>query len=111
MFAILELGSRRRRLSNGVPVQTGEALTPIRVTTTAMIKQQVKAKDSVFKIRRAVRPPKDSDGTTFLLSDRNKKQMSAYLAYLSSDSTKERDVGNTLPETAAFFKYIEDSAK
>ncbi|KAL3627135.1 hypothetical protein CASFOL_028498 [Castilleja foliolosa] len=94
-----------------VLVQTGEALTPIRVTTAAMIKQQVKAKDLVFKIRRVVRPPKDSDGTVFLLSDRNMKQMSAYLAYLSSDYKEERDVGNTLPETAAFFKYIEDSAK
>ncbi|KAL3648226.1 hypothetical protein CASFOL_007650 [Castilleja foliolosa] len=93
-----------------VPVQTGKAFTPIKVTAAAMMKQQLKVKDSVFKIRRAVRPPKDSDGAVYL-SDRHKKQMSAYLAYLSSDSEEERDVGNTLPETAAFFKEIENSEK
>ncbi|KAL3627239.1 hypothetical protein CASFOL_028602 [Castilleja foliolosa] len=93
-----------------VTVQTGKAFAPIRVTATTMMKEQLKAKDSVFKIRHAVRPPKDSDGAVYL-SDRHKKQMSAYLAYLSSDSEEEQDVGNTLPETAAFFKEIENSEK
>ncbi|KAL3621747.1 hypothetical protein CASFOL_034407 [Castilleja foliolosa] len=75
-----------------------------------MMKQQLKAEDSVFKIRCVVRPPKDSDGAVYL-SDRHQKQMIAYLAYLSSYSEEERDVGNTLPETAAFFKEIENSEK
>ncbi|KAL3651498.1 hypothetical protein CASFOL_004500 [Castilleja foliolosa] len=71
-----------------VPVQTGKPFSPIRVTTAAMMKQQEEAKDSVFRVRPAVRPPKDSD-EAFVLSDR-------------------RDIGNIFPETAAFFKEIED---
>ncbi|KAL3652708.1 hypothetical protein CASFOL_002389 [Castilleja foliolosa] len=93
-----------------VPVQTGKPFSPIRVTTAAMMKQQEKAKDSVFRVRPAVRPPKDSDGA-FVLSDRHKEQIRAYLAYLSSDSEELRDIGNIFPETAAFFKEIEDSKK
>ncbi|KAL3647097.1 hypothetical protein CASFOL_008065 [Castilleja foliolosa] len=93
-----------------VPVQTGKLFSPIRVTTAAMMKQQEKAKDSVFRVRPAVRPPKDSD-EAFVLSDRHKEQIRAYLAYLSSDSEELRDIGNIFPETAAFFKEIEDSKK
>ncbi|KAL3615840.1 hypothetical protein CASFOL_040134 [Castilleja foliolosa] len=93
-----------------VPVQTGKPFSPIRVTTAAMMKQQEKAKDSMFRVRPAVRPPKDSD-EAFVLSDRHKEQIRAYLAYLSSDSEELRDIGNIFPETAAFFKEIEDSKK
>ncbi|KAL3625287.1 hypothetical protein CASFOL_030741 [Castilleja foliolosa] len=91
-----------------VPVQTGKPFSPIRVTTAAMMKQQEKAKDSVFRVRPAVRPPKDSD-EAFVLINRHKEHISSYLAYLSSDSEEVRDIGNIFPETAAFFKEIEDS--
>ncbi|KAL3634061.1 hypothetical protein CASFOL_021115 [Castilleja foliolosa] len=95
-----------------VPVQTGKPFSPIRVTTAAMMKQQEKAKDSVFRVRPAVRPPKDSD-EEMVLSDRHKEQIRAYLAYLSSDSEEFEilEFGNIFPETAAFFKEIEDSKK
>ncbi|KAL3628052.1 hypothetical protein CASFOL_028154 [Castilleja foliolosa] len=93
-----------------VPVQTGKPFSPIRVTTAAMMKQQEKAKDSVFRVRPAVRPPKDSD-EAFVLSDRHREQISSYIAYLSSDSEEARDIGNIFPETAAFFKEIEDYTK
>ncbi|KAL3618937.1 hypothetical protein CASFOL_037165 [Castilleja foliolosa] len=93
-----------------VPIQTGKPFSPIRVTTAAMMKQQEKAKDSVFRVRPAVRPPKDSD-EAFVLSDRHREQISSYIAYLSSDSEEERDIGNIIPETAAFFKEIEDYTK
>ncbi|KAL3644395.1 hypothetical protein CASFOL_012327 [Castilleja foliolosa] len=93
-----------------VPVQTGKPFSPIRVTTAAMMKQQEKAKDSVFRVQPAVRPPKDSN-EAFVLSDRHKEQIRAYLAYLSSDSEEARDIENIFPETAAFFKEIEDSKK
>ncbi|KAL3640275.1 hypothetical protein CASFOL_015243 [Castilleja foliolosa] len=86
-----------------VPVQTGKPFSPIRVTTAAMMKQQEKAKDSVFRVRPAVRPPKDSD-EAFVLSDRHREQISSYIAYL-------RDIGNIFPETTAFFKEIEDYTK
>ncbi|KAL3614990.1 hypothetical protein CASFOL_040651 [Castilleja foliolosa] len=93
-----------------VPVQTGKPFSPIRVTTAAMMKQQEKAKDSVFRVRPAVRPPKDSDEAS-VLSDRHREQISSYIAYLSSDSEEARDIGNIFPETAAFFKEIEDYTK
>ncbi|KAL3649445.1 hypothetical protein CASFOL_005848 [Castilleja foliolosa] len=93
-----------------VPVQTGKPFSPIRVTTAAMMKQQEKAKDSVFRVRPSVRPPKDSD-EAFVLSDRHREQISSYIAYLSSDSEEARDIGNIFPETAAFFKEIEDYTK
>ncbi|KAL3642914.1 hypothetical protein CASFOL_013729 [Castilleja foliolosa] len=93
-----------------VPVQTGKPFSPIRVTTAAMMKQQEKAKDSVFRVRPAVRPPKDSD-EAFVLSDRHREQISSYIAYLSSYSEEARDIGNIFPETAAFFKEIEDYTK
>ncbi|KAL3633390.1 hypothetical protein CASFOL_022917 [Castilleja foliolosa] len=93
-----------------VPVQTGKPFSPIRVTKAAMMKQQEKAKDSVFRVRPAVRPPKDSH-EAFVLSDRHREQISSYLAYLSSDSKEARDIGNIFPETAAFFKEIEDYTK
>ncbi|KAL3621720.1 hypothetical protein CASFOL_034380 [Castilleja foliolosa] len=93
-----------------VPVQTGKPFSPIRVTTAAMMKQQEKAKDSVFRVRPAVRPPKYSD-EAFVLSDRHREQISSYIAYLSSDSEEARDIGNIFPETAAFFKEIEDYTK
>ncbi|KAL3643394.1 hypothetical protein CASFOL_014209 [Castilleja foliolosa] len=93
-----------------VPVQTSKPFSPIRVTTAAMMKQQEKAKDSVFRVRPAVRPPKDSD-EAFVLSDRHREQISSYIAYLSSDSEEARDIGNIFPETAAFFKEIEDYTK
>ncbi|KAL3621595.1 hypothetical protein CASFOL_036507 [Castilleja foliolosa] len=70
-----------------------------------------KGKDSEFKIRRAIRPTKDSDGTSFFFPDRNKKQMTAYLDYLYSDSKELRDIGNTVPETASFFKEMENPTK
>ncbi|KAL3639604.1 hypothetical protein CASFOL_017511 [Castilleja foliolosa] len=89
-----------------VPIQTGKPFSPIRVTTAAMMKQQEKAKDSVFRVPPAVRPPKDSD-EAFVLSHRHKEQIRAYLAYLSSDSEKLRDIGNIFPET----EEIEDSKK
>ncbi|KAL3648193.1 hypothetical protein CASFOL_007617 [Castilleja foliolosa] len=91
-------------------VLPGEYLTPINVSKTAVIKQQVKP--SVLNIRRAIRPPKDSYGATYCLTDRTNKHMNAYLTYLESDSKEERDIENgVIYETARFFKNLEDHTK
>ncbi|KAL3656083.1 hypothetical protein CASFOL_000479 [Castilleja foliolosa] len=92
-------------------VQNCEPLTPIRIPKAELFKHQEKGKDSEFKILRAIRPTKDSDGTSFFFPDRNMKQMTAYLDYLYSDSKELRDIGNTVPETASFFKEIENPTK
>ncbi|KAL3643436.1 hypothetical protein CASFOL_014251 [Castilleja foliolosa] len=92
-------------------VQNCEPLTPIRITKAELFKHQDEGKDSEFKIRRAIRPTKDSDGTSFFFPDRNNKQMTAYLDYLYSDSKKLRDIGNTVPEIASFFKEIENPTR
>ncbi|KAL3637708.1 hypothetical protein CASFOL_018156 [Castilleja foliolosa] len=91
----------------GISVEPGDYLTPIKARKPLVIKQQ--SKTSALNIRRAIRPPRDSDGTTSYLSDRTNKHMIAYLAYLESDSKGVRHVGHDLSfENAKFFKRIED---
>ncbi|KAL3614476.1 hypothetical protein CASFOL_041562 [Castilleja foliolosa] len=91
----------------GISVEPGEYLTPIKAGKPLVIKQQ--SKTSALNIRRAIRPPRDSDGTTSYLSDGTNKNMIAYLAYLESDSKEMRHVGHGISfENAHFFKRIED---
>ncbi|KAL3651586.1 hypothetical protein CASFOL_004588 [Castilleja foliolosa] len=73
----------------GISVEPGDYLTPIKARKTVVIKQQLKT--SALNIRRVIRPPRNSDGTTSYLSDRTNKHMIAYLAYLESDP-KEIDM-------------------
>ncbi|KAL3614084.1 hypothetical protein CASFOL_042158 [Castilleja foliolosa] len=71
----------------GISVEPGDYLTPIKAIKHLVIKQ--KSETSALNIRRAIRPPRDSDGTTSYLSDRTNKHMIAYLAYLDSDQENE----------------------
>ncbi|KAL3619947.1 hypothetical protein CASFOL_034859 [Castilleja foliolosa] len=94
----------------GISVEPGDYLTPIKARKHLVIKQ--KSETSALNIRRAIRPPRDSDGTTSYLSDRTNKHMIAYLAYLESDPKEKRDVGHGMSfENASFFKRIEDPAE
>ncbi|KAL3621585.1 hypothetical protein CASFOL_036497 [Castilleja foliolosa] len=67
----------------GISVEPDDYLTPIKARKHLVIKQ--KSETSALNIRRAIRPPRDSDGTTSYLSDRTNKHMIVYLAYLESD--------------------------
>ncbi|KAL3621724.1 hypothetical protein CASFOL_034384 [Castilleja foliolosa] len=90
-----------------ISVEPGEYLTPIKARKTFVINQQ--SKPSGLKIRRAIRPPRASDGTTYYFSDRTNKHMIANHAYLKSDSKEMRHVGHGLVyENVRFFKLIED---
>ncbi|KAL3625670.1 hypothetical protein CASFOL_030524 [Castilleja foliolosa] len=94
----------------GISVEPGDYLTPIKAIKHLVIKQ--KSETSALNIRRAIRPPSDSDGTTSYLSDRTNKHMIAYLAYLDSDPKEKRNVGHGMSfENASFFKRIEDPAE
>ncbi|KAL3632259.1 hypothetical protein CASFOL_025243 [Castilleja foliolosa] len=94
----------------GISVEPGDYLTPIKSIKHLVIKQ--KSETSALNIRRAIRPPRDSDGTTSYLSDRTNKHMIAYLAYLDSDPKEKRNVGHGMSfENASFFKRIEDPAE
>ncbi|KAL3620988.1 hypothetical protein CASFOL_035900 [Castilleja foliolosa] len=94
----------------GISVEPGHYFTPIKARKHLVIKQ--KSETSALNIRRAIRPPRDSDGTTSYLSDRTNKHMMAYLAYLESDPKEKRDVGHGMSfENASFFKRIEDPAE
>ncbi|KAL3623590.1 hypothetical protein CASFOL_032406 [Castilleja foliolosa] len=94
----------------GISVEPGDYLTPIKARKHLVIKQ--KSETSALNIRHAIRPPRDSDGTTSYLSDRTNKHMIAYLAYLESDPKEKRDVGHGMSfENASFFKRIEDLAE
>ncbi|KAL3615212.1 hypothetical protein CASFOL_040873 [Castilleja foliolosa] len=85
MFAIVPL--RSRTPIKGISVEPGDYLTPIKAIKHLVIKQ--KSETSALNIRRAIRPPRASDGTTSYLSDRTNKHMIAYLAYLDSDQENE----------------------
>ncbi|KAL3619677.1 hypothetical protein CASFOL_034589 [Castilleja foliolosa] len=74
-----------------VPFQTGKPFSPIRVTTTGMMKQKRKPKTRCLKY--------------VLPFVRQRIQMRRSCLAIA------RDIGNTIPETAAFFKEIEDSTK
>ncbi|KAL3613827.1 hypothetical protein CASFOL_041901 [Castilleja foliolosa] len=66
-----------------------------------------KAKANKFiTIRRAVRPPKDSEFDTYMNSD----HMKAYIAYLESGSKEMRDCGSGMfqYEDASYFKEVEN---
>ncbi|KAL3613285.1 hypothetical protein CASFOL_042861 [Castilleja foliolosa] len=87
----------------GISVEPGHYFTPIKARKYLVIKQ--KSETSALNIRRAIRPPRDSDGTTSYLSDRNNKHMMAYLAYLEADPKEKRDVGHGMSfENASFSK-------
>ncbi|KAL3618877.1 hypothetical protein CASFOL_037105 [Castilleja foliolosa] len=66
-----------------LPVPIGKYLIPIKASRAVVKKQQ--AKTPLLTIRRAIRPPKDSDAKTYII-DRTCKHMSSYIAYLESDS-------------------------
>ncbi|KAL3646650.1 hypothetical protein CASFOL_009194 [Castilleja foliolosa] len=84
--------------------------SPTEQTPSPLLPQNTpQSKISALNIRRAIRPPRDNDGTTSYLSDRTNKHMIAYLAYLESDFKEMRHVGNDISfENASFFKRIED---
>ncbi|KAL3648771.1 hypothetical protein CASFOL_005174 [Castilleja foliolosa] len=91
----------------GISVEPGDYLTPIKAIKRLVIKQ--KSETSALNIRRAIRPPRDSDGTT---SYPTNKHMIAYQAYLDSDPKIKRNVGHGMSfENASFFKRIEDPAE
>ncbi|KAL3625720.1 hypothetical protein CASFOL_030249 [Castilleja foliolosa] len=91
----------------GISVEPGDYLTPIKAIKHLVIKQ--KSETSALNIRRAIRPPRDSDGTT---SYPTNKHMIAYQAYLDSDPKEKRNVGHGMSfENASFFKRIEDPAE
>ncbi|KAL3646819.1 hypothetical protein CASFOL_009363 [Castilleja foliolosa] len=90
-----------------IPVTIGKYLTPIKVSRRVVKKHQ--AKTPLLIIRRANRPPKDSDAMTYII-DWTSKHMSAYIAYLESDSEEARDIGTGMLqyEKATYFKKVED---
>ncbi|KAL3629877.1 hypothetical protein CASFOL_026189 [Castilleja foliolosa] len=97
----------------GISVEPGDYLTPIKAIKHLVIKQ--KSETSALNIRRAIRPPMDSDGTMSYLSDRTNKHMIAYLAYLDSDPKENEMLDMACRcmsfENASFFKRIEDPAE
>ncbi|KAL3617379.1 hypothetical protein CASFOL_038792 [Castilleja foliolosa] len=66
-------------------------------------------RDTLFNICRAIGPPKVSDAKTYII-DRNSKHMSAYIAYLESDSKEAPDTGTGMCqyEDASYYKKVED---
>ncbi|KAL3622981.1 hypothetical protein CASFOL_031797 [Castilleja foliolosa] len=70
-----------------LPIRILEYLTPIKVPRVSVKKAQ--SNNKFITIRRAVRPPKDSEFDTYM----NSKHMKAYNAYLESGSKEKRDCG------------------
>ncbi|KAL3638228.1 hypothetical protein CASFOL_017599 [Castilleja foliolosa] len=91
-------------------IKTCKDLTPIKVARGLV--KKTKANPMFLTIRRAVRPPKDSEPHTYII-DKNSKYMKAYIAYLESDSKEARDCGTGMCqyEDASYFKEVENPGK
>ncbi|KAL3637392.1 hypothetical protein CASFOL_018560 [Castilleja foliolosa] len=84
-------------------IKISKYLTPIKVPRVSV--RKAKANNKFITIRRAVRPPKDSEFDTYM----NSKHMKAYIAYLESGSKEKRDCGSGMfqYEDASYFKEVE----
>ncbi|KAL3656081.1 hypothetical protein CASFOL_000477 [Castilleja foliolosa] len=93
-----------------LPIKTCKDLTPIKVARGLV--KKAKANPMFLTIRRAVRPPKDSEPHTYII-DKNSKHMKAYIAYLESESKEARDCGTDMCqyEDASYFKEVENPGK
>ncbi|KAL3643755.1 hypothetical protein CASFOL_014570 [Castilleja foliolosa] len=91
-------------------IKTCKDLTPIKVASGLV--KKAKANPMFLNIRRAVRPPKDSEPHTYII-DKNSKHMKAYIAYLESDSKEARDCGTGMCqyEDVSYFKEVENPGK
>ncbi|KAL3655629.1 hypothetical protein CASFOL_000025 [Castilleja foliolosa] len=87
-----------------VHIKISEYLTPIKVPRVSV--RKAKANNKFITIRRAVRPPKDSEFDTNM----NSNHMKAYIAYLESGSKEMRDCGSGMfqYEDASYFKEVEN---
>ncbi|KAL3627114.1 hypothetical protein CASFOL_028477 [Castilleja foliolosa] len=85
-------------------IKISKYLTPIKVPRVSV--RKAKANNKFITIRRAVRPPKDSEFDTYM----NSKHMKAYIAYLESGSKEKRDCGSGMfqYEDASYFKEVEN---
>ncbi|KAL3619778.1 hypothetical protein CASFOL_034690 [Castilleja foliolosa] len=85
-------------------IKISKYLTPIKVPRVSV--RKAKANNKFITIRRAVRPPKDSEFYTYM----NSKHMKAYIAYLESGSKEKRDCGTGMCqyEDASYFKEVEN---
>ncbi|KAL3654671.1 hypothetical protein CASFOL_001406 [Castilleja foliolosa] len=85
-------------------IKISKYLTPIKVRRVTV--KKAKANNKFITIRRAVRPPKDSEFDTYM----NSKHMKAYIAYLESGSKEKRDCGTGMCqyEDASYFKEVEN---
>ncbi|KAL3646395.1 hypothetical protein CASFOL_011575 [Castilleja foliolosa] len=85
-------------------IKISKYLTPIKVRRVTV--KKAKANNKFITIRRAVRPPKDSEFDTYM----NSKHMKAYIAYLESGSREKRDCGTGMCqyEDASYFKEVEN---
>ncbi|KAL3651452.1 hypothetical protein CASFOL_004454 [Castilleja foliolosa] len=84
-------------------IKISEYLTPIKAKRVSVRKAQ---SNKFITIRRAVRPPNDSDFDTHM----NSKHMKAYNAYLESGSKEMRDCGSGMCqyEDVSYFKDVEN---
>ncbi|KAL3627073.1 hypothetical protein CASFOL_028436 [Castilleja foliolosa] len=91
-------------------IKTRKDHTPIKVQIGLV--KKAKANPKFLAIRRAVRPPKDSEPHTYII-DKNSKHMKAYIAYLESNSKEARDCGTGMcqNEDASYFKEVENPGK
>ncbi|KAL3623130.1 hypothetical protein CASFOL_031946 [Castilleja foliolosa] len=84
-------------------IKISKYLNPIQVRRVTVNKAKA---DKFITIRRAVRPPKDSEFDTYM----NSEHMMAYIAYLESGSKEMRDCGSGMfqYEDASYFKEVEN---
>ncbi|KAL3643687.1 hypothetical protein CASFOL_014502 [Castilleja foliolosa] len=84
-------------------IKISKYLNPIKVRRVTVNKAKA---NKFITIRRAVRPPKDSEFDTYM----NSEHMMAYIAYLESGSKEKRDCGTGMCqyEDASYFKEVEN---
>ncbi|KAL3623449.1 hypothetical protein CASFOL_032265 [Castilleja foliolosa] len=84
-------------------IKISKHLNPIKVRRVTVNKAKA---NKFITIRRAVRPPKDSEFDTYM----NSEHMMAYIAYLESGSKEMRDCGSGMfqYEDASYFKEVEN---
>ncbi|KAL3613315.1 hypothetical protein CASFOL_042827 [Castilleja foliolosa] len=84
-------------------IKISKHLNPIKVRRVTVNKDKA---NKFITIRRAVRPPKDSEFDTYM----NSEHMMAYIAYLESGSKEMRDCGSGMfqYEDASYFKEVEN---
>ncbi|KAL3633278.1 hypothetical protein CASFOL_022805 [Castilleja foliolosa] len=90
-------------------IKPDKDLTPIKVQRGLV--KKAKANPKFLTIRRAVRPPKDSEPHTYII-DKNNKHMKAYIL-IWNPTPKRRDCGTGMCqyEDASYFKEDEDPGK